>query len=102
MQNCLVTGATGLIGFELCKLLLQHGENVIALSRDADPVRLQSFQTATNFHLLSGDITDRKFTNDIFQCSKIDFVFHMAVERTFANSNDSASSDIQQTAAYKT
>ncbi|HVA10417.1 MAG TPA: NAD-dependent epimerase/dehydratase family protein [Acidimicrobiales bacterium] len=54
-QTILVTGATGLAGANVCKLLLARGDHVRALARDGadtDPLK------ALGVEVVSGDITD--------------------------------------------
>ena len=54
-QTVLVTGATGLAGANVCKLLIERGDAVRALARagaDADPL------TALGVDVVRGDITD--------------------------------------------
>ena len=50
-----VTGATGLAGANICKLLVERGDSVRALARasaDAEPL------AALGVEIVSGDITD--------------------------------------------
>jgi dihydroflavonol-4-reductase len=54
-QTVLVTGATGLAGANICKLLVERGDSVRALARataDTDPL------TALGVEVVSGDVTD--------------------------------------------
>lgn len=55
-QTVLVTGATGLAGANICKLLIERGDAVRALAREgADTGPL----AALGVHVVTGDITDR-------------------------------------------
>lgn len=54
-QTVLVTGATGLAGANICKLLVERGDTVRALARetaDTDPLR------ALGVDVVTGDVTD--------------------------------------------
>jgi dihydroflavonol-4-reductase len=54
-QTVLVTGATGLAGANICKLLVARGDSVRALARetaDTDPI------TALGVEVVTGDVTD--------------------------------------------
>ena len=54
-QTVLVTGATGLAGANICKLLIERGDNVRALARDgADTAPL----VALGVEVVTGDVTD--------------------------------------------
>ena len=54
-QTVLVTGATGLAGANICKLLTERGDNVRALAREtADTAPL----TALGVEVVTGDVTD--------------------------------------------
>ena len=56
-QTILVTGATGLAGANICKLLIERGDTVRALAREtADTAPL----TALGVEVIPGDITDRE------------------------------------------
>ncbi|KAA3612337.1 MAG: SDR family NAD(P)-dependent oxidoreductase [Calditrichaeota bacterium] len=101
-MNCLVTGATGLIGFELCKLLLEKEMQVFGLSRSENPPRFAELSKNKNFHAVSGDITNKFFTRSLFEKYEINFVFHMAVERFFPDAKTEATADLQNTIAFKT
>jgi dihydroflavonol-4-reductase len=72
-QTVLVTGATGLAGANVCKLLTERGDQVRALARpaaDTDPL------AAMGVGLVTGDITD---ADDVLRAAKgSDAVIHCA------------------------
>lgn len=76
----LVTGANGFIGHHLCRKLIENNFSVKAISRSAKPVRLQSLLNKSEFAMHVGDITDRSFIESLFIKTKIDAVFHLAIE----------------------
>ena len=54
-QTVLVTGATGLAGANICKLLTERGDHVRALAREtADTAPLAAF----GVEIVTGDVTD--------------------------------------------
>jgi NAD dependent epimerase/dehydratase len=79
MIKVLITGADGFIGSHLTELLIEKGYNVTAL------VQYNSFnswgwldnlQSTSNFKIITGDIRDPFFCNEITK--EIDIVFHLA------------------------
>jgi len=100
-QNVLVTGGSGFIGHYLCHRLLEEEFNVYALSRSSNPSRLINFSKYPNLQILTGDITDRSFTRDLFQTYQFDTVFHLAVVPSESNNKETAES-FQQTDVYRT
>lgn len=101
-MNCLVTGASGLIGPHLCHALLEHGHRVIAISRRNQPVRLAAFRGVSDFKMLPGNILDRQFTDRVFTGDRIDVVYHLAVERHLPGANPEDEASMQETVAFKT
>ena len=73
-SRILVTGATGLIGTQLVKLLLEKEFKVRAISHNRKP----NFQSNENLEIVNGDLTKSEFCSEI--CEDIDYVFHLAVE----------------------
>ena len=73
-RRVLVTGASGMIGIELVKLLILRGANVQAVSLDDVPSVSDMF--GENLEFIKGDLRDFEL------CMKIsknkDFVFHLA------------------------
>lgn len=76
----LVTGANGFIGYHLCQKLIENNYYVAAVTRSKTPQRLLPLLKYPGFKLLTGDITNHKFVNTIFNNTKIDVVFHLAIE----------------------
>lgn len=68
-MNCLVTGATGFIGRQLCQHLKQCGDRVTALSRSGTPL-------ADGAPTLALDLADQELPDDLF--AGIDAVCHLA------------------------
>ena len=101
MNHCLVTGATGLIGFYLCKQLLQLGYGVTAISRTHSQ-RLATFSLNKDFTLLVGNLKDENFTQTIFDTHKMDVIFHLAVERYSPETNEQKDLTIQNQAPFQT
>lgn len=59
-MTIMVTGAAGLIGTELCKQLLAHGETVVALDNfyTGSAANLAQFRGRNNFYFIQRDVTD--------------------------------------------
>ena len=68
-MNCLVTGATGFVGSELCRALLERGETLTALSQSGRPLADGSPTLALD---LAGEIVGPEYLEGI------DVVFHLA------------------------
>lgn len=78
-KTLLVTGATGLIGSNVIKYLLQHKEiecKIIALVRNADKAEKVFKTDVDKIELIVGDVTDKECINNINQ--QIDFIIHAA------------------------
>lgn len=73
-SKILVTGASGLIGTHLVKILLRNNFQVRGIIHN----RPHFFQTEENLELIKGDLTNSEFCKTI--CKDIDYVFHLAVE----------------------
>jgi len=101
MNHCLVTGATGLIGFYLCRQLLQLGYRVTAISRTYSQ-SLTTFSYNKDFTLLVGNLKDENFTQTIFDAHKMDVVFHLAVERYSPETNKNRDLKIQNQPPFQT
>jgi len=101
MIHCLATGASGLIGFYLCRQLLQLGHRVTAISRTYSQ-KLATFSLNKNFTLLVGNLKDVYFTQTIFDAHEMDVVFHLAVERYSPETNEQRDLAIQNQAPFQT
>jgi len=87
MDNILVTGAAGFIGFHLSKRLCEAGHTVTGLD-NLNPYydvqlkhnRLKQLEAYPSFRLIKGDIADRALVTSLFQESRFDFVVHLAAQ----------------------
>lgn len=58
MSTILVVGATGLLGSDICKLLIEQGRSVRALVRaTSDPAKVENLRTL-GVEILQGDVRD--------------------------------------------
>lgn len=71
-KNILVTGASGLLGSHLVKLLVQQGRNVTAIYRNSIPV----FECADKIKWIQGDILDVVSLEEALE--NIQLVYHCA------------------------
>lgn len=99
----LLTGAGGLIGHYLCHRLLAGKNQVFTLSRSAKPALLQPYIDNPDLTVVRGDVRDKTFLSEFFVSTRVDVVFHMAVERYFPNGNEKSSPVLlRDTIAYQT
>lgn len=94
----LVTGANGFIGHHLCQKLIENNYPVAAVSRSKSPQRLLPFLKHPGFKLHTGDITNKNFLDTLFNNTKIDVVFHLAIEV----SSPEPQSSLMQSGVYQT
>ena len=69
MERILISGATGLVGQQLCKLLYQEGYEINILSRGSGNNR--------NYHYYKWDLEANYIDESVFE-KKIDYVIHLA------------------------
>jgi uncharacterized protein (TIGR01777 family) len=69
MERILISGATGLVGKQLCKLLYQEGYEINILSRSAGKNK--------NYHYYKWDLEASYIDEAVFE-KKIDYVIHLA------------------------
>jgi len=76
----LVTGATGLVGSNLCRYLIRKGETVYALHRKSSRFDLLN-DVYAQINWIEGDLQDISSLYDI--CQKTDFVYHVAAKVSY-------------------
>lgn len=74
-NGILITGATGYIGYNFSKYLVDKGENVHLLVRNMSSLKDLDNKKHTNIHYYSGNAHSIEIIFDEFQ---IDYVFHLA------------------------
>lgn len=85
ITRALVTGASGLIGIQLCRALAHKGIHVCATAMTPDSLQsLASKQIA----VLYGDITDPSFINTLLSEAQPQVVFHLAAYGTYGYEKD--------------
>lgn len=86
MKKILLTGATGLIGKELIKPLLENGYEIFAISRKPLP-------NSNTVAWLAGDLFDTQFIQSCCKKAQADILVHLAwkVTKDYAASNENFS-----------
>lgn len=87
MENILVTGAAGFIGFHLSKRLLDDGKKVIGFD-NMNPYydvrlkesRLNILKEYSNFIFIKGDLADKEAVNRIFEQYQPEIVVNLAAQ----------------------
>ena len=92
MQNIIVTGASGFIGYHLCKKLIEEKYKVIGIdnlnnyySKKLKLDRLAQLKNSVKnnrdqWRFYNGSIEDKKFLNNIFEIHKPEIVFNLAAQ----------------------
>ena len=86
-MKVLVTGAAGFIGYHICKLLCERGDEIVGIDNLNDyydvslkQARLQQLAAFTNFRFCKIDIADRPAIEELFEQEKFDRVINMAAQ----------------------
>ena len=87
MNNVLVTGAAGFIGFHLSKRLLSEGMDVTGLDNLNDyyevslkEARLKQLKEKKNFSFVKQDLENRKAIEKLFKNNAFEIVVHLAAQ----------------------
>ncbi len=90
MKTAFITGCTGQAGSFLAELLIEKGYNVFGLSRrkscDDGTKNLQKVINHSNFHLVSGDVTDAAQMIRLIDEIQPDEIYHLAAQSFVAES----------------
>lgn len=81
MKNVVITGTSRGIGFELVKLFAEEDFNVLALSRNKEPVAKLKLDNVNSFSFDLGNESDLKKASDFVQkewSGKVDILIHNA------------------------
>jgi UDP-glucose 4-epimerase len=77
MKRCLITGASGFVGANLARRLVQDGHEVHVLLRAGyQPWRLQEIRSLLQIHPV--DLTDHELVRQTVRLIRPDWVFHLA------------------------
>ena len=90
MKNVVVTGASGFVGTELCKELVENGYKVKAIYRDESKT---SELKKLGVELIKADICDKDSLDYAF--SEVQVVFHIAALFRQAKNPDSVYYDVK-------
>ena len=96
--NWVVSGGAGFIGSNLCKMLIEHKQNVICIDNffTGNKKNILELSRSKNFRLLKSDIKNIKIKN--FK-NRVDYFIHLAalgsVARSFANPKETNSVNVE-------
>lgn len=77
LNKIVVSGASGLVGFHICRHLLERGHAVVALVRSSSRIdHLQQLQPAEKLQIKFSELTDRQSLREAMQSA--DVVIHCA------------------------
>lgn len=78
-MRCLVTGADGFVGWNLCRYLFWRGHDVVGITPNRDhPRRVDSVWRALRME--RGDILDQQFLGRVMTSVEPEWVFHLAAQ----------------------
>ena len=77
-KNVLVTGATGFVGFQLCKSLIARNYNVFCIVRSNNHNLFDLGLNSEN--ILIGDLSSQDFILGVLNCFNINQVYHFAAQ----------------------
>ena len=91
VQNIMVTGSSGFIGFHLCKRLLDNGINVVGIDNvnnyydtKLKEKRLEILNRTSlekkNWHFFKADLTNKEELSEIFETYKPEIVINLAAQ----------------------
>ena len=87
MENILITGAAGFIGFHLSRRLLESGKKIIGFdnindyySTDLKYARLDILEKYENFEFIKGDLADEDAVNGLFEKYNPSVVVNLAAQ----------------------
>lgn len=87
-MNILVTGATGLVGYHLCKKLVSEGYQVIGLVHNRVNPLTNALLKSRNFKTYIGDIKMASVPYVVIKRNKIKTVFHIAAHVPYTSDKD--------------
>jgi UDP-glucuronate 4-epimerase len=99
LNEVLVTGAAGFIGFHVARKLLQAGTRVVGLDNlnsyydpNLKQARLRELKRFENFEFIKMDLSDRQETGTLFSERRFPYVVHLAAQAgvRFSTSNPEA------------
>lgn len=89
-RTAFVTGATGFVGANIVKLLLEQGAKVVCLQRDAvRPSSLDVLALRDRVTVINGNLEDFSLMERILNEYEIDAVFHLAAQALVGAANRS-------------
>lgn len=89
-RRAFVTGATGFVGANIVKALIERGANVFCLERDAaQPNSLDILELRGDVTVIQGDVADLALIERVLNEYEIDAVFHLAAQAIVGAANRS-------------
>ncbi len=89
-KNAFVTGASGFVGANIARFLVERGANVICLQRDAVKANsLELLNIASRVTVIQGDLEDYLLMQRVLNEYEIEAVFHLAAQAIVGVANRS-------------